>query len=121
MARTATCCILPTGGAGPSASPLAMNFEAIKFAWILFLTAALALRAADQTANPRPQIPPTATAASQDFVLLPSPTNAVQLRLYTNAAPDAAQLLNTFEIQAFGETLLAGSGTNSWRRWLKAS
>jgi hypothetical protein len=41
-----------------------------------------------------------------DFVVLPSPTNAVQFRLYTNASPDAPHLFNTFELEAYSERLL---------------
>lgn len=57
-------------------------------------------------------------AASADFVTLPNPTNAVQLRLYTNAAPDATHLFNTLEIAAYGERLLASPGGDSLSRRL---
>jgi hypothetical protein len=98
-----------------------MTFDANKFISILISSCTLAANAADETANPGPPLRAAAMAASQDFVAIPSPTNTVQLRLFTNASPDATHLVNTLEVRAFGETLLAGSGTNLWRRWLDTS
>jgi len=41
-----------------------------------------------------------------DGVALPGPASVVQLRLFTNASPDGSHLFNTFDLEAFGETLL---------------
>ena len=58
-----------------------------------------------------PAHPPLTTPADPhphiNGVVLPSATNVVRFRLYTNAAPDALRLFNTFEIEAFGQTLLS--------------
>src|ERR1043166_7775988 len=56
----------------------------------------------------------------EDFLVLPNSTNAVQFRLYTNSAPSAPHLFNTFEIQAYGETLLK-SPTGDLDYWLRTS
>ena len=58
---------------------------------------------ADGKPEPRAEV-----ARVQDGIVLPSPTNAVQFRLFTNATPEAAHLFNTFEIEAYGATLLPG-------------
>ncbi|MFO1487237.1 MAG: hypothetical protein U1F65_02055 [Verrucomicrobiota bacterium] len=50
---------------------------------------------------------------------VPNATNEVQFRLYTNAAPDASHLWNTFDLLAYGETLLESpGGTSSWHNLL---
>lgn len=49
---------------------------------------------------------------------MPSFASNIQLRLYTNAAPDAAHLFNTVEIQANGDTLLSSPGGEALPRWL---
>jgi hypothetical protein len=54
-------------------------------------------------------------------VAVPGVTNAVQFRLYTNGAPSAAGLFNTFDIEAYGETLLRSPGGDPLQRWLAAS
>lgn len=52
---------------------------------------------------------------------MPDMTNAVRLWLYTNAAPDAAHLFNTFEIEAYGERLLSSPGQAEVARWRASS
>jgi hypothetical protein len=54
-----------------------------------------------------------AIRAGSDCVVLPGGTNALQFRLFTNASPDASQLFNTMEIDAFGEKLLASPRAGS--------
>ena len=61
------------------------------------------------------------TARHTGFVVLPSPTNAVQFRLYTNGAPHSAHLFNTFELEAYGEVLLRSPGGEGLQRWLGMS
>ena len=56
-----------------------------------------------------------------DFVVLPNRTNAIQFRLYTNASPTASHVFNTFEIEAYGKTLLPSPGAESLRQWLRAA
>ncbi len=72
-----------------------------------------------------PAHPPLTTPADPhphiNGVVLPSATNVVRFRLYTNAAPDALRLFNTFEIEAFGQTLLSSPQGDKLRRWLARS
>ena len=49
-------------------------------------------------------------AAEPGWLLWPSPTNAVQFCLATNAAAGAAARFNTFAIRAWGQTLLSWPG-----------
>lgn len=51
----------------------------------------------------------------------PDAMNAIQFRLYTNVAPDAPHLFNTFEIDAYGERLLSSPTGESLKRLLAAS
>jgi hypothetical protein len=65
--------------------------------------------------------PPAAALAPdepKDCVVLPNCANAVRFRLYTNAAPNAPRLFNTFEIEAFGERLLSSPEAGSLRQSL---
>lgn len=51
-------------------------------------------------------------------IIIPSLTNAVRLRLYTNASPDSARLFNSFDLEAFGEVLLQSPDPVAMRRWV---
>ncbi len=62
-----------------------------------------------------------ATEIPRDFVVLPNATNAVQFRLFTNAASEARHLFNTFEIEAHGEILIGSPGGEPLRRSLSQS
>jgi hypothetical protein len=70
-----------------------------------------------------PSQEPYASAAlvQRDFVVVPGLTNAVQFRLYTSGAPRAPGLFNTFDIEAYGETLLRSPGGDPLQRWLATS
>jgi hypothetical protein len=61
-----------------------------------------------------------ASAPDADCVVVPSPTNAVQLRLFLSGPPAAPHLFNTFEVQAYGETLLQSPDAASLQRALLA-
>ena len=50
-------------------------------------------------------------------VVVSGMTNALRLRLYTDASPDAAHLFNTFDVEAFGQTWLQSPGRNSTNHW----
>lgn len=62
--------------------------------------------------------PASALSAAQGFIVVPSPTNAVQFRLYTNASPNSPHLFNTFDIEGYGEMLLQSPGGDRLKRWL---
>ncbi len=57
----------------------------------------------------------------QGCVVLPNATNAVQLRIYTNASPDSPYLFNTFDIEAYGETLLQSPNGDALKRTMAVS
>jgi hypothetical protein len=67
----------------------------------------------------QPTTPPNSAAAppAQGCLIWPSPSNAVQLRLYTNASASAAHLFNTFDLLAYGETLIQSPGGNALNGW----
>jgi hypothetical protein len=69
---------------------------------LLLLVRTLVVAQSDQ----KTESPVIASQANVDCVALSSSTNAVVLRLFTNAAQDAQHLFNTLELEAFGETLL---------------
>ena len=71
-------------------------------------------------ASPAAKAPGTTQAPAADAIVVPSPTNAVQFRLYLNGSPEAAHLFNTFEVQAYGETLLRSPDAASLKRSLLA-
>ena len=73
--------------------------------------------AADDVPTQPPDPQASSTPNWDGFVMLPNPTNAVQFRLYTNAAPDAAHLFNTFEIEGYGQQLLPSPGGENLKRW----
>jgi hypothetical protein len=75
----------------------------------------------DQALTPGRAAPASTAAASVDGVVLPSATNALQFRLYTNASPDSARLFNTFDIEAYGQSLLQSPGGDGLRRGLAMS
>jgi hypothetical protein len=60
-------------------------------------------------------------ASENGFVAIPNPTNAVQLRFYTNASPDASHLVNTFDIEASGVLLLKSPGGKELKDWFATS
>src|SRR5262245_46113899 len=72
---------------------------------------------ADQLPNREAEFSAVASSAPNDFMVLPNATNAVQFRLYTNAAPDAPHLFNTFDVQAYGQTLLKSPPAVTSERW----
>ena len=76
---------------------------------------------ADRPINAGSPPAPSTAAAYQDYVVIPDLTNAVQFRLYTNASPDSAHLLNTFSIEAYGENLLQSPGGDPLKHWRAAS
>ena len=55
------------------------------------------------------------------FVVLPNSTNAIQVRVYTNASPDAVHLFNTFDIDAYGEHLIQSPGVDAYNHALTNS
>src|SRR5436190_12802915 len=57
-----------------------------------------------------------AEGPAADFVIVPGPSNAVQLRLQINASAEAPRLFNTFEIEAYGETVLRSPDGDSLKR-----
>src|SRR5262245_4685857 len=46
------------------------------------------------------------STSAPDFIVLPNPSNAVQFRLYLNGSPSASHVFNTFDLEAYGESLL---------------
>ena len=70
-----------------------------------------------QASNPTSEHP-AGLVAAPDCVVVPGPTNLIQLRLYTNASPDSDRLFNTFDIEAHGRTWLQGPGGSGLKRWL---
>jgi hypothetical protein len=64
---------------------------------------------------------PATEVEPRDCVVLPGPTNAVQFRIYTNASPDAPHLFNTFDIEAYGDSLLKSPGVDAVKRSLTNS
>jgi hypothetical protein len=93
--------------------------------WLSFiLLAAPFLDPCAARGEPPPVQPPlwAIAGSSRDaFLVIPGPTNQVRLRLYTNASPDSTRLFNTFEIDAYGETLLRSPGGASLKQWLAAA
>lgn len=87
----------------------------------LILSCAVAGCRADRVVEPEPEISSNRALAQQDFVIVPGGTNALQLRLYTNASPNAPHLFNTFDLEAYGEVLLQSPGGAGLKRWLTAS
>ena len=73
---------------------------------------------ADQTMNQKSELSAGALPNDDGCVIMPDPTNAIQLRLYTNAVPRASHLFNTFEIEAYGQTMLRSPGKDSVKRAL---
>jgi len=68
-------------------------------------------------AAPHPTSTPYALrTASRDYIVIPDSTNSVQFRLYTNASPDAAGVFNTFDMEAYGETLLQSPGPDALKK-----
>lgn len=61
---------------------------------------------------------PAVTPSQLDSIVLPNPTNAVQFRIYTNAAPTATHLVNTFDVDAYGVNLLRSPGGAGLAHWL---
>lgn len=53
--------------------------------------------------------PAQTAGAGDDSVIFPAGDSAIQMRLYTNASPNAPHVFNTFGIEAFGESLLRSS------------
>jgi hypothetical protein len=87
----------------------------------LILLCVLARCLADQALKPGPELLVSAASESSGFVVMPSPTNAIQLRLYTSASPDSPHLFNTFDIEAYGERLLQSPRGDAFKRSLTAS
>jgi hypothetical protein len=86
--------------------------------------AALALAAvleAGPPADPPPQSPeaaPLTPDRNRDCLVFPGGSSPLQLRLYTNAAPTAEHVFNTFALDGWGESLLAsptGAAMAPWR------
>lgn len=70
---------------------------------------ALVLSAGCHVESPPSGTAPGARGAGSvlsDGLAIPGGTHGVQLRFYTNAAPHAAHLFNTFGLEAFGEVLI---------------
>lgn len=94
-----------------------MNFTTC-FVLIPFLLGTSSLMALAQA----PVLDSPATAAeTNDFVVLPGPTNTFRFRLYTNASPDAAHIFNTFDVEAFGQSWLQSPGKDRTKHWLTES
>jgi hypothetical protein len=56
--------------------------------------------------NSTQETAPTTSPASGEWIIVTNGGNTIQLRLYTNACPDAPHVFNTFELQAHGANLL---------------
>jgi hypothetical protein len=93
--------------------------------WSSFIVlAALFLDTCATQGAPPPEQPPLsaiASSSSDAFLVIPGPTNAVRLKLYTNASPDSTRLFNTFEIEAYEKTLLQSPGGPGLKQWLAAA
>lgn len=87
------------------------RFTALLFACSLFTSGCSVVPNAH--ASPEPP-----SESNLGCIVLPSATNIVQIRLYTNAAPSAPFLVNTFDLLAYGETLLRAPGGKPLQRWL---
>jgi hypothetical protein len=74
-------------------------------------------QAADETSGVRAE----STVPPAGCLVIPTATNTVQFRLYTNAAPTAAHLFNTFDIVANGQTWLRSPDGDPLKRWLAES
>ena|SRR5438093_728521 len=83
-----------------------MSSKASQLLSFLTLACALAACAADQSLRPGTNVPSAGGTGPRDFLVIPRATNWLQFRICTNAAPDSAHLVNTFEIEAYGESLL---------------
>src|SRR5262245_20788536 len=70
---------------------------------------------------PQAQPPASAAAPPRDFITMPGGSNALQLRHYTYASPEARGLYNTLEVEAYGEHLLESPGGERVQHWLAAS
>lgn len=104
-----------------------MISEASRLISILTFSCALAASAADEPLNPGTKVPSAGGDGPQDvrvipgFVVIPSATNVIRFGICTNAAPDAPHLVNTFEIEAYGEPLLQSPRATRPPQWLEAS
>lgn len=91
-----------------------MTSNAFACTLVAFCRVAACLAAQPRSRDPEPTagVPP----AVQDGVVVPGITNRVQLRLYTNASPDAPHLCNTFDLEVDGAMLLQSPGRQALRR-----
>lgn len=64
---------------------------------------------------------PTMPTCPAGCMVVPTLTNAVQFRLFTNASPAAPNLFNTFDIVAGGKTWLRSPAGEPLKRWLAES
>ena len=87
-----------------------------RLALVPFLLGAGSLLAVAQV--PGPDRPVAAAADTNGSVVLSGPTNALLLRLFTDASPEAAHLFNTFDLEAFGQTWLQSPGRDRTKHWL---
>ena len=101
--------------------PNVLNRVNSKFFAVLIFSCGVAGCRADRALNTGPDVPVTTASSRQDFVVVPGLSNALQFRLYTNASPDAPHLVNTFDIEAYGEVLLQSPGGDPLKRWLASS
>ncbi len=76
---------------------------------------------AETAVTPHLECARAALPSRNDALIFPDSTNAVQFRLYTNAAPEASHRFNTFEIVAYGEHLLSSPAGAGLQRWLTTS
>jgi hypothetical protein len=92
-----------------------------KLIYLLLLPWAVAAGRLDgaQTAQPLPTS--AGAVGAKDFLDWPEATNALRFRIWTNAALDSSRLMNTFELEAYGELLLRSPGGSSWHQQLHAS
>lgn len=65
-----------------------------------------------------PKHAPAVLVIEHEAVVLRGASNAICFRLYTNAAPDAKHLANTYELDAFGATLLQAPARADFRMLL---
>jgi len=104
-----------------------MISEASRLILILTFSCALAAGAADESLNPGTKVPAAGGDGPQDvrvipgFLVIPSATNVIRFGICTNAAPDSPHLVNTFEIEAYGQSLLPSPRASRPPHWIEAS
>jgi hypothetical protein len=100
---------------------MTFNLTVSRLLRLVVLACAMAGGQAGQPQPAKATLPDTPASSPRDFITMPGGTNAVQLRLYTNASQEAHGLFNSIELEAYGQRLLQSPGGESVQRWLAAS